>query len=264
MQDEGYQTVFVCEDSMEGILTGIYTAYESRLPLKNVELMVKTEASPRLFTRYTDVINDPVKAQKVSRTLKERLGEEHYYDFCMILTSYQERKAQGAFAVVQWVLQNRIYKSIFEHMTDDDIGHAFRCYRHANFEMMHLRGFLRFAELEGGVLYAEAEPKNNIIVYLAEHFADRLPMEHFIICDKGRDLYAVHPAGKEWFLLKGSSEEEKISEATLSDAEIYYQELFCRFCESLSIKERRNLNLQRNMLPIRFRPYMTEFKHHGK
>ena len=39
-----------------------------------------------------------------------------------------------------------------------------------------------------------------------------------------------------------------------------YQELFKQFCDSIAIEARINPKLQMNMLPLRFRPNMTEFQ----
>ena len=44
-----------------------------------------------------------------------------------------------------------------------------------------------------------------------------------------------------------------------SKEEAGYQELFRYFCHKIAIKERQNDKLQKSMLPLRFRPYMTEF-----
>ncbi len=49
-----------------------------------------------------------------------------------------------------------------------------------------------------------------------------------------------------------------------SGRELAYQELFTYFCLKIAIRERRNLELQRNMLPLRFREYMTEFQKNMK
>ncbi len=38
-----------------------------------------------------------------------------------------------------------------------------------------------------------------------------------------------------------------------------YEELWKIFHEAIAIEERRNPVCQRNLLPLRFRPYMTEF-----
>ena len=45
-----------------------------------------------------------------------------------------------------------------------------------------------------------------------------------------------------------------------SQKEDEYQQLFKQFCDSIAIESRKNDKLQMNMLPLRFRPYMTEFK----
>ena len=70
----------------------------------------------------------------------------------------------------------------------------------------------------------------------------------------------IHPAGKEWFLFAGNIEkEDNFSAMDETEREKYYQALFTRFCQSIAIESRRNLKLQRNMLPLRFRKDMVEF-----
>ena len=87
------------------------------------------------------------------------------------------------------------------------------------------------------------------------HFADRLPLENFVIYDEKRELYGVHPAGKEWYLVSGMEPEG----LQLSEREAQYQELFTMFCQIIAIKQRKNLKLQLQMLPLRFQEYMVEF-----
>ena len=71
--------VFLCEDSPEGIFTGVYDAWESRLGHNNISLQIHTgEENYDLFCTYRDVTPDLQKSEKVSRTLKQRLGEEVY------------------------------------------------------------------------------------------------------------------------------------------------------------------------------------------
>ena len=71
--------VFLCEDSPEGIFTGVYDAWESRLGHNNISLQIHTgEENYDLFCTYRDITPDLQKSEKVSRTLKQRLGEEVY------------------------------------------------------------------------------------------------------------------------------------------------------------------------------------------
>ena len=79
-----------------------------------------------------------------------------------------------------------------------------------------------------------------------------------MIYDDKHNIYGVHPAGKTWYTV---SDMEKRIEAMfeISDKEEQYQELFTMFCRTIAIKERANLKLQQQMLPLRFREYMVEF-----
>ena len=58
-------------------------------------------------------------------------------------------------------------------------------------------------ELENGMLFSRIGPKNDVVAFLMPHFADRLPIENFVIYDEKRNLFGIHPAGKPWYLLRG-------------------------------------------------------------
>ena len=203
--------------------------------------------------------------------MQRRFGMKDYEILCLALSSGDEDKAQAIFGAVAWGLKNGCRGGILSHLTNPDVHRVMEMSRYARNEMHHLQGFLRFQEIEGGILYAAIAPQNHVMPFLAEHFSDRSPMENFLIHDERRDMYAVHPAGKAWFLVagdlgrgaddggKGAGGEDVDDADVVSAEEEYYQELFCCFCHKISIKERKNLNLQRNLLPLHFRKYMVEF-----
>lgn len=259
---EGQQNtlILLCEDSLEGIFTGVYEAYALRRPLSEIRLQAGEETTYRLFSEYRHVAPDAGKTEKVVRTLQRRFGMKDYEILCLALSSGDEDKAQAIFGTVAWGLKNGRRGGILSHLTNPDVHKVMEMSRYARNEMHHLQGFLRFQEIEGGILYAAIAPQNHVLPFLAEHFSDRFPMENFLIHDEKRDIYAVHPAGKAWFLVAGDlGRGADAGGAALTAEEEYYQELFCCFCHKISIKERKNLNLQRNLLPLHFRKYMVEF-----
>ena len=69
--------VFQCEESLTGILTGVYDAWGSRLGHANVRLIAGIE-NPQLFCEYEDVSPDVEKAGKVMRTIKNRMGKMRF------------------------------------------------------------------------------------------------------------------------------------------------------------------------------------------
>lgn len=248
--------VYRCEDSLESIFTAIYLSYEENRNAEDTYLALNEE--PMLFAENVGVRADSSKAIKVMRTLKRRFGEEDYLSICMALASTDGEKAQAVYRTVVKGLDERYARGhLFDNLTDDNIAKAFSLARWVGREINHLKEFLRFQELGNGMLYAKIGPKSNALTFLMPHFADRLPVENFVIYDDTRDIFGVHPTGRQWYLLSG--EERREPKLQLSEQEMQYQELFRHFCRTIAIKERKNLNLQRNMLPLRFQEYMIEF-----
>lgn len=249
--------VYVCEDSLEGIFTGIYRAYEEKRDHDDTLLSLTDE--PVLFAEFVGVEPDRYKTLKVINTLQRRFGEDDYLSLCKALASEDPGKAQAVYrTVVNGLQQNSRPGHLFDNLAEDNVHKAFSLARGASREICHLQGFVRFQELEKKVLYSAIGPKNNVLTFLMPHFADRLPQENFVLFDEKRNLFGIHPAGRQWYLLQG---EEAVSPVLhLSEEEEQYQELFRRFCRTIAIRERRNLDLQRNMLPLRFREYMMEFQ----
>lgn len=250
-------TVYRCKDSLESIFTAIYLAYEEKRDHSNT--CVSLTEDPVLFAEDVYVTPDQEKMNKVMRSLYRIFGEKDYMSLCMALASEDEGKAQAVYrTVVDGLSARRGAGHLFDNLTNDEVHHTFALARVVGREIGHLREFVRFQELEKGVLYAKIDPKNNVIAFLMPHFSDRLPQENFMIHDERRGIYAIHPAGRQWYLFYRGEEEPDLA-LRLSAEEQTYQELFQYFCHKIAIEERKNLKLQQNMLPMRFRKNMTEF-----
>lgn len=252
------EQVLLCDDSYEGVFTGIYEAYARKYNLNNIRIVICEEDEIRLFASYHKIATDFEKADKVARTIQRIAGMEVYRQLHMVLSSTDKEKGQAVFTCVVQIIQNPKQASrIMERLAEPYIHKAFTLFRNVQNETHRLKEFLRFQELDNGILYSKVGPKCNVIAYLMPHFADRFPLEHFMIYDESRNLLGVHPARGEWYMMHDMQIEPEILK--LSEGEEKYRELFRYFCHKIAIKERKNLELQRNMLPLRFREYMVEF-----
>lgn len=252
-------TVYQCEDSMESIFTAIYQAYEEKQRPEDTKISINEE--PFLFADYRKIQTDVQKAEKVSRTIRRLFGEEDYYHICLALCANDEEKAQSVYQTIALGLLTKPQKGhLLDSLANQNVHEVFRLARSASREECHYRGFLRFEELEGGILYGKIAPKNHLLPFLMPHFADRYPREHFLIYDRGRELFGVHPSGRQWYLLQGDSLAKEAEFVRLSEKEREYQELFRYFCHKIAIAERQNKELQQNLLPLRFRKDMIEFQ----
>lgn len=276
--------ILICEDSIEGILTGVYRAYEWHLDPAETELQIGETGNLRLFAEYRHVEPDRYATDKVIHSLREKLGEEVTIDISNALVSADEERANAVYHTIVLAYAGKGRK-VMSCLQDDNVRKVSDMSRNVWRETHHLYGFLRFEELESGIMYARINPKNNILTLLAPHFADRFPMENFVIYDEGRKLYVVHPRKEDWYIVgaelgtklgieigtesgtepgaesgvENENREEYLSGVSNKEATI--QALFRHFTATIAIEARRNTDLQRNLLPMRFRPYMTEFRH---
>lgn len=252
-------TVFMCEDSLDGILTGVYDAWDSGLGQDNVKLQIGTEGNLELFCKYQTVWTDLGKAQRVLWTVRKKMGRKAEEAVCYAAASTDERKADAIYRLTVLGLSSPDGREAVNCLQDPAVllVEKLRCRVWREAEKM--LGFLRFEELENGVLYARMKPSCAVLPLIAPHFADRLLQENWVIHDLGRRQAAVHRAGGGWFLAE-SEFLESLGTERRSGSEKSFQELWKAFCRQIAIEERRNPRCQQNLLPLRFRPHMTEFQ----
>lgn len=253
----------ICEDSLEGIFTAIYDAYALREGHDRLHVQVGETDNYRLFATYLHSQPDFGKTEKVVRTLQSRLGEHVYGSICRAAASDGADKGDAVYHTVVDGITDGHGERTMENLRNPYVARTFALARRTANEVHHELEFIRFQELKQGILYARIGPENNVMPFVMPHFADRLAPEDFMIHDENRGLFGVHPARGEWYLVSGVEQEaEEMQEAVqYSDKEQQYQELFSLFHKTIAIKERGNKRLQQQMLPLRFREYMTEFQH---
>ena len=93
-------TVFLCEDSVCGILTGVYDAWDSRLGHANVKLALKKGYQPEFFTDCLEVGPDAEKADKVLRTLNRKMYLEDFEALYQALLSADDQKADDIYRMI--------------------------------------------------------------------------------------------------------------------------------------------------------------------
>ncbi len=262
--------LFICEDSPDGILTGVYDAWSYKIAnhIKTHDEIGLLSAEPysrRLFCEYIPVTVSSEKAAKVRHTICKNLGAEFYEEILNATLASdpcgknQMDKADAIYKTIVIALSSPDGAKVLNYLNEPCIHRVFTLSRAAFNESHHLTGFVRFTELENGVLFSVIHPKNNALPHLAEHFTDRFPMENFIIYDENRKIAAIHSAGKN-FLLADASDLNQSLLRRYSEKEEAFQKLWLAFFENIAIKARINPKLQAQNVPKRFWKDMTELK----
>ena len=272
---------FICEDSSNGIFSGIYDAWDFKVKQnkiysagsmsagspscipphtcshEDIHLVCCEPDNYQLFCEYIHVETSAEKADKVARTIQRRLGSEFYDTILNAILSIVPAKkndldkADAIYHTLVLGLNTSAGTRAIHDLSNPYVHRLFTLSRATANEAHHLLGFLRFSELENGVLFSTIHPKNNALPILAEHFTDRLPQENFMIYDENRQLAAVHAAGKNFMLVDASGINQELLKHT-SEKETEYQKLWLTFFHQIAIQARVNPKLQAQNIPKRF------------
>lgn len=257
--------VFCCEDSIDGIFTGVYDAWASHYGHRNIALCTNLHTDMQLFTEYIQVKTDLEKSQKVGRTLFHRFGIDFYETICKCALADGSSKklamdkANAIYQTIVMAFGLKEGEKVLHYLGEPCIACIFTLCRQTNNEGHHYLGFLRFLELENGILFAKLSPKNNVLPILAEHFTNRLPLENFIIYDETHKLAVIHKAGMDYLTVDASDIHLSRMEQYSANEETY-QQLFKTFFHSIAIEARKNPKLQSQNIPKRFWANTVELK----
>lgn len=252
------KNVYVCSDSVGGIFSAIYDAWKSGNPEEACSIALKGSVEAELFCAYVEVEETEQKARAVDRLIRRHLGMTAYVDIYQAVLAPDKDKGDAVLGTIFAARMLRDSQRVMEHLSHPKVGRVFELSRRVGAEAHAFKGFVRFRELSDGILYSEIEPKAQVLTCLAPHFAERLPMENWMIFDKTHDMYVVHEAGKQWVLVQNETIDEEALQK-VSDQELIYEQLWREFCRMITIEERENRKGQRGHLPLRYRPHMVEF-----
>lgn len=255
--------IFQCEDSIDGIFTGIYDAWASHYGHKNIQLSTDQSGDITLFSEYIQITTDYEKSKKVSNTLIRRLGMDFFEIICKCAMAEGNSrklpmdKATAIYQTVVMALSLPEAEKVLEYLGEPCIACIFELCRQTQNEGHQFLGFLRFRELQSGILFAEIHPTNDILPILAAHFSNRLPLDDFVIYDATHHTAAIHKASHGYFITDSISLNLDLTNRLSLDEE-RYQKLWCTFFNNISIDARYNPKLQSQNIPKRFWPDTIE------
>lgn len=259
------RTIYVCEDSLTGIFSGIYEVWKRKMTAEEAGLEVGDSFERRLFCEYIFCKAEERKALAVIRMIQKNLGVDVYEKISYALLSADRRKADMVFRAMLEAKKLSRKDRLMEHLGNEAVRAVFGMYRQVANEAHHYKGFVRFRELKNKTLFAKIEPKHAVLPCIAEHFADRFPQENWVIYDKTHEVFLIHEKGKRYYFLqqymcmKGDSGSAQNIAGGFSEEEMDYETLWKGFVQSISVAERENRALQNQNLPLRFRTNLVEF-----
>lgn len=263
MEQQGEKPVriYQCEDSISGVLSAVYEAGISGYGHKFIKIRpLGKDASYELelFAEYLQVDSREEKVERVLQAVRQKISYQAY-DYVMhaAASDFSDRGD----AIYQFVTYGfTMGAQICNAMQNYWVNRIFQIRRKVANEAHYYLEFIRFREVRQSpaLLVATFEPTHRVLPMIMNHFSDRLAGEWFIILDKEHGEAAFHEKDGSWEIRILEEEEiKRLVEA--GEIREDYEEWWKTFCKKITIEERKNPELQRNMLPLHYRKYMTEF-----
>ncbi len=239
----------VFDGSFDGLLTIVYKYYYEKL--RPERIVDENAFQQQIGESLCFIETDYEKAQKVSAAIIEKISQEVYE---AIYSAFLSSETDRFLHILKYiVLAFSANMSVERYEKYDYVAMVRKYAKYTAGEAHLLKGFTRFAETSKGILYAEISPKNNVLPILAEHFADRLRGEKWIIRDTTRNIAAIYEKDI-WLQVPCES-----LNFEYSDREETYKTLYALFHKTIAVEDRVSYKRQRQMLPLHFRKNMFEF-----
>jgi probable DNA metabolism protein len=237
----------------DGSFPGLMTVLQKTFEIKEAPDNITIESSLQLdlFTPVIEIGTDEAAARSFVREMGARISREAVHNVMYAFLSEEDGMEMCIRAYLEkgWSLG----ASLDRHLHNPSVHDLHRMVQRLCVECHRMKGFVRFQQLEDGLLYAPLEPDHNILALIAPHFARRFKGLKWSIHDRKRGLAAIHD-GSSWSIVSITAEEEPALDAQ----ERHWQELWKAYGCHISIETRRNPVLQRRLMPRRYWKYLPE------
>lgn len=241
---------FIYDNSFEGLLTAIFYSYGEKL-----DCCITKEKNfiPSLLNEVIEVKTETDKFKRVYKSIHEKLNDSILKNIYML---YLSDIPESDTLVLNYLkLCYRYGASINLAKNNDIIILVDKYCRKVGHEAHIFTGFIRFKEVAPLTFYSSIEPDHNILPLIIDHFTKRFSDQNFIIHDLKRNSALIYNKDKAIITEFTEEQAKKFIDST-SDKE--FENLWSIFYKATDIKERKNLRLQRQMMPKRYWKHIFE------
>ena len=248
---------FLYDHTFDGLLTCVFEAFNRK---EFPEYIIEENRQLPMFTESFRVITDDAKADRVLKALRKKISRSA---LDMLFISYLSESEGIEIRIFRYIQKALLAeKSIETNFADPDVLELSKIYKKVGREEERIRQFVRFQKTADGLFFAVMDPAYNVLPLTTRFFKTRYADQQWIVYDVKReyglyyDLKTVETV--HFDQLPVSSKTGRITDEKLDEYEIAFQDLWKDYLKAITIRERRNLKLQRQHMPKRFWKYLTE------
>lgn len=242
--------ILAIDGSFEGLLCAVFYCFKTKtIPIDIIET---NKLQLNMIFEYKIIETDCEKAFRVAKSIKNNIKGYVYQNAYKAFLNIDEKRF---IKILKYIcLAFNVGKNVDNYKTEPYVLDVLKMSRRAKGEAHLFLGFIRFIKTKENIYYCKIEPECDVLILIAQHFEDRLKNEKWIIHDIKRKKAAVYNCN--FFIITDINFDINIEK---SNDEKIYTNLWKEFYKTISVENRENQKLKRNMMPKKYRKYMTEF-----
>jgi probable DNA metabolism protein len=248
---------YLYDSTFEGFLTGVFDSYNRK---ESPGRIIGESAVIPLFTDIHRVVTDNDKAERVLQGLEKKISSSALNMLFFCYLSEIEDIELILLHYIQKALASPV--SIEVNFADEDVLALSKIYKKVANEMTHIKQFVRFQKTADGIFFAVMDPLYNVLPLCASFFQDRYADQRWIIYDSRRNYGLFYDLNTTEIIHFDqppvSLTTGRIGREQQDDTEKVFQDLWNDYLKAITIRERKNLKLQRQFMPKRFWKYLIE------
>jgi len=251
-------TVLSYDNSFDGFLTLVFESY--RLKILPDAIVGTGNNQAFLFSEQLFIDAEEEKADRVWRKIIEKTSKDNADRIYRVFMSEVPDAPMMIFEFIR--LMNQKQYNIETDYTLPPVMAINRLHRKVAREADRIRMFTRFQKTAENSYFASFSPQYNVLPLIIHHFSDRFADQEWIIYDLKRN-FGFYSDKKETVRISFSDLPVNPVNGQLYDSyhdpdEKQFQKLWRKYYDSITIEQRKNYKLHRQMLPKRFWRYLTE------
>ena len=247
---------YLYDGTFEGFLTCVHAHYYEE---KASGIYRKDNYQASFLNGCRFVETDGEKAERVYEAIQTKISREDLRRIYRVFLSSDEEKENKLLRYIRLGFKEGSGISLLH--SNPVVFEVQKCEYKVSVETHRIKGLARFSALKnsaaGGnvqeILYCCFEPDHDILEIIADHFADRLKNDPFIIHDKKRNK-AVFSQSGGWYI--SDFTEKELPAFGVGERE--YRDLWKKYFETIAIQERINPSCQKRYMPVRYWKNLTE------
>lgn len=242
--------IYLYDGSFDGLLTAVFISFEQHEIPFGIE--VDANIQETLGVTYFRAGTDTEKAMRVEKAIKSKFSSHTMRNIYFTFLSETPDKEMKILAYIHKCFKYGM--NVNSHLNDVHVANVQNAALYVVNEAHKLKGFVRFSELEGGILYSEISPVNRVLPCLIYHFKSRYPSMPFMINDLTHSECLVYN-GRECVI----HETTTVPKLNYTENELANRQLWKEFYKTVEIKQRHNEKCRMTNMPKRYWKHLTEF-----